>query len=136
MSQTSQTDGCATRRVAPWKQACDLVRKEGVVYRKGGVRVSAVKVTRWMASLALAGIVCLAALTSATPSRIVIRGGRLFDSNNGVMLSERTIVIEGKRILAVGTSHQPPRTRVGMCRGYDGEHRALYRRHGCRPPAR
>ena len=47
----------------------------------------------------------LTALAGQKPA-LVIRGGSVFDSVSGKMQPDRTIVIEGERIKAIGAPHQ------------------------------
>jgi hypothetical protein len=43
----------------------------------------------------------------AEPQSVVIQGGKVFDSISGQMLPDRTIVIEGRKIKAIGTPDKP-----------------------------
>jgi len=49
------------------------------------------------------------------PARIAVRAGQLFDSRNGVMLTRQVVLLEGERIVEVGSEAQvkiPPGTQV------------------------
>ena len=52
------------------------------------------------------GIDAFATQCAAPPRTIVIRAGRLFDSNGGRVLTDRVIVIRGDRITDIGTAEQ------------------------------
>jgi len=63
-------------------------------------------------------------LFGQAPARTVIRDASLFDSISGTMLSGRTVVIEGDRILSVGSPQQPVRAPRGA-RRIDGRGKFL-----------
>jgi imidazolonepropionase-like amidohydrolase len=49
------------------------------------------------------------------PARIAVRAGQLFDSRNGLMLTRQVVLLEGERIVEVGSDAQvriPPETQV------------------------
>ena len=77
-------------------------------------RIAAVLVVCW------AGV-SLVALAADEPATLVLRGGAVFDPVAGVLLPERTIVIEGSHIRAVtgpgDNGKLPPGARVIDCRG-------------------
>ena len=65
---------------------------------------------RFVHSLIAAAAILLFGLQTVTATEVetlVIQGGSVFDSESGRMLKERTILIEGEQIRAIGSPEQP-----------------------------
>src|SRR5438128_758072 len=57
--------------------------------------------------LSCALLLCMVTARAADKPTLVIRGGSVFDPVSGKMNLDRTLVIEGERIKAVGTPERP-----------------------------